>query len=116
MGFWNALDKIFPSTKHQRCWVHKVKNVLNHFPKPMAALKREKPVAKSHRRNQVQRRRRSNRCQRKPRRLNEARHPKSTIAHPAVAEVVPLSDVRRAHERVEAGEVQGKLVMRVTAA
>jgi len=37
MGFWNALDEIFPSTKHQRCWVHKVKNVLNHFPKPMAA-------------------------------------------------------------------------------
>ena len=33
---------------------------------------------------------------------------------PAVAEVVPLSEVRRAHERVEAGEVQGKLVMRVT--
>ena len=37
MGFWKALDEIFPSTKHQRCWVHKVKNVLNHFPKPMAA-------------------------------------------------------------------------------
>jgi len=35
---------------------------------------------------------------------------------PAVAEVVPLSDVRQAHERVEAGEVQGKLVMRVTEA
>ena len=34
---------------------------------------------------------------------------------PAVAETVPLSEVRRAHERVEAGEVQGKLVMRVTA-
>lgn len=33
---------------------------------------------------------------------------------PAVAEVVPLSDVRRAHERVEAGEVRGKLVMRVS--
>lgn len=33
---------------------------------------------------------------------------------PAVAEVVPLSEVRRAHERVEAGEVQGKLVMRVS--
>jgi NADPH:quinone reductase-like Zn-dependent oxidoreductase len=32
---------------------------------------------------------------------------------PAIAEVVPLSEVRRAHERVEAGEVQGKLVMRV---
>lgn len=33
---------------------------------------------------------------------------------PAMAEVVPLADVRRAHERVEAGDVQGKLVMRVT--
>jgi NADPH:quinone reductase-like Zn-dependent oxidoreductase len=33
---------------------------------------------------------------------------------PAVAEVVPLTDVRRAHERVEAGEVAGKLVMRVS--
>lgn len=37
MGFWKSLDEIFPSTRHQRCWVHKVKNVLNHFPKPMAA-------------------------------------------------------------------------------
>ena len=34
---------------------------------------------------------------------------------PAVAEVMPLSEVRRAHERIEAGEVQGKLVMRVSA-
>ena len=40
MGFWKALDEVFPSTKHQRCWVHKVKNVLNHFPKPMAATVR----------------------------------------------------------------------------
>lgn len=37
MGFWNALDKAFPSTKHQRCRVHKVKNLLNCFPKQMAA-------------------------------------------------------------------------------
>ena len=36
MGFWNALDKAFASTRHQRCWVHKVKNVLNCFPKKMA--------------------------------------------------------------------------------
>ena len=36
MGFWNGLDKAFPSTKHQRCWVRKVKNVLNCFPKQMA--------------------------------------------------------------------------------
>ena len=36
MGFWNALNRTFPGTKHQRCWVHKVKNVLNCFPKQMA--------------------------------------------------------------------------------
>jgi transposase-like protein len=36
MGFWNALDRAFPGTKHQRCWVHKAKNVLNCFPKQMA--------------------------------------------------------------------------------
>jgi len=36
MGFWNALDRAFPSTKHQRCWVHKVKNIQNYFPKHMA--------------------------------------------------------------------------------
>lgn len=33
---------------------------------------------------------------------------------PVVAEVLPLEEVRRAHERVEAGEVAGKLVLRVT--
>ncbi|NDW07970.1 IS256 family transposase [Jiella pacifica] len=33
MGFWKALDEIFPSTRHQRCWVHKIANVLNKVPK-----------------------------------------------------------------------------------
>lgn len=33
---------------------------------------------------------------------------------PVIAEVVQMANVRRAHERVEAGEVQGKLVMRVS--
>lgn len=33
---------------------------------------------------------------------------------PVVAEVVPLEEVRRAHERIEAGEVAGKLVLRVS--
>ncbi len=33
---------------------------------------------------------------------------------PVVAEVLPLEEVRRAHERIEAGEVAGKLVMRVS--
>ena len=29
MGFWKALDEVFPGTCHQRCWVHKTANVLN---------------------------------------------------------------------------------------
>ena len=36
LGFWKALDEAFPGTRHQRCWVHKVSNVLNKFPKSMA--------------------------------------------------------------------------------
>lgn len=33
LGFWKALDEAFPTTRHQRCWVHKTANVLNKFPK-----------------------------------------------------------------------------------
>jgi transposase-like protein len=29
LGFWKALDEVFPSTRRQRCWVHKTANVLN---------------------------------------------------------------------------------------
>lgn len=36
MGFWKALEEVFPGTRHQRCWLHKVANVLNKFPKSMA--------------------------------------------------------------------------------
>lgn len=33
LGFWKALEEVFPSTRHQRCWQHKVLNVLNKVPK-----------------------------------------------------------------------------------
>ena len=33
LGFWKALSKVFPDTRHQRCWVHKTANVLNKLPK-----------------------------------------------------------------------------------
>lgn len=33
LGFWSALSKVFPSTVHQRCWVHKTRNILNKLPK-----------------------------------------------------------------------------------
>ena len=33
LGFWKALETVFPTTRHQRCWVHKTANVLNKMPK-----------------------------------------------------------------------------------
>jgi transposase-like protein len=32
MGFWGALEEIYPSTQQQRCWCHKTRNVLNTLP------------------------------------------------------------------------------------
>jgi putative transposase len=32
LGFWKALPQVFPSTRIQRCWVHKTANVLNSLP------------------------------------------------------------------------------------
>ncbi len=33
LGFWAALEEIFPDTRQQRCWVHKTANVLNYLPR-----------------------------------------------------------------------------------
>jgi putative transposase len=33
LGFWKALHEVWPSTRQQRCWVHKTANVLNVLPK-----------------------------------------------------------------------------------
>jgi len=33
LGFWGALREVFPETRAQRCWVHKVANVINVLPK-----------------------------------------------------------------------------------
>lgn len=33
LGFWNAINKVYPQTRHQRCWVHKTANVMNKLPK-----------------------------------------------------------------------------------
>ena len=41
LGFWLALAKVFPSTKQQRCWVHKTANVLDKLPKS------QQPAAKA---------------------------------------------------------------------
>jgi len=33
LGFWKALRQVYPSTRHQRCWVHKTVNVLDKLPR-----------------------------------------------------------------------------------
>ena len=40
MGFWAALEEVFPSTKAQRCWFHKLGNVLNALPASLQARAR----------------------------------------------------------------------------
>ena len=37
LGFWNALREVFGETREQRCWVHKMGNVLNAMPKSLQA-------------------------------------------------------------------------------
>ena len=33
LGFWKAVDQVYPTTRAQRCWVHKTANVLDKMPK-----------------------------------------------------------------------------------
>jgi putative transposase len=42
LGFWKALEAVFPTTRHQRCWVHKTSNVSDKLPKSVQpAAKRD---------------------------------------------------------------------------
>lgn len=58
LGFWGALTEVYPATVHQRCWVHKTRNILNKLSKYqqekakemiheiyMAATKKESEIA-----------------------------------------------------------------------
>src|SRR3954471_15825082 len=35
LGFWQALHEVWPETRQQRCWVHKIANVLNRLPRSL---------------------------------------------------------------------------------
>src|SRR5688572_8086883 len=37
LGFWKALEEVFPATRHQRCWVHKAVDVPSKLPKSLQA-------------------------------------------------------------------------------
>jgi len=41
LGFWTALAQVYPETKRQRCWVHKIRNVLSKLPKRLQAKAKE---------------------------------------------------------------------------
>jgi putative transposase len=41
LGFWAALRTIYPSTEEQRCWVHKIANVLDKLPKRLQPKAKE---------------------------------------------------------------------------
>ncbi|MCK1859845.1 transposase, partial [Legionella pneumophila] len=37
LGFWSAVAEVFPEARHQRCWFHKMGNVLDKLPKSQQA-------------------------------------------------------------------------------
>jgi transposase-like protein len=41
LGFWAALRDVYPETKKQRCWKHKIANVLDKLPKRLQARAKE---------------------------------------------------------------------------
>jgi transposase-like protein len=41
LGFWAALREVYPETKEQRCWKHKLGNVLDKLPKRLQARAKE---------------------------------------------------------------------------
>ncbi len=42
LGLWAALDQVFPTTDHQRCWNHRVLNVQSKLPKRLQAEARRR--------------------------------------------------------------------------
>ena len=42
LGFWKALPQVYPTTREQRCWVHKTANVLDKLPKRLQPEAKQK--------------------------------------------------------------------------
>jgi transposase-like protein len=42
LGFWPALEEVYPGARHQRCWVHKTANVLDKLPRSLQSSARAK--------------------------------------------------------------------------
>ena len=48
LGLWSALNEVYPTTAHQRCWNHRALNVAARLPKSMHASARRKLREISH--------------------------------------------------------------------
>jgi len=59
LGLWAALDEVFPTTRHQRCWNHRTLNVLDKLPKRLQSEMRKKlhALAEAPTRHECERRR-----------------------------------------------------------
>ncbi len=42
LGLWSALDQVFPTTEHQRCWNHRALNLQSKLPKPLQGEARQR--------------------------------------------------------------------------
>ncbi len=47
LGFWQAIEEMWPATRGQRCWVHKTANVLNKLPKSQLPKAKRSEIDKS---------------------------------------------------------------------
>lgn len=74
LGFWAALDEVYPSTQGQRCWVHKTANILDKLPKS------KQPAAKSmiHEIYQADTRESAEKAYRRFVEVYEAKYPRAT--------------------------------------
>jgi putative transposase len=59
LGLWAALDAVFPTTRHQRCWNHRTLNVLDKLPKRLQSEMRKQlhALAEAPTRQECERRR-----------------------------------------------------------
>ena len=49
LGFWKALEEAFPTTRCQRCWLHKTLNVLDKLPNQSPVKNSESPAVRGFR-------------------------------------------------------------------
>lgn len=43
LGLWRTVRDVWPETREQRCWVHRLKNVLDKLPKRLLAKAKRGP-------------------------------------------------------------------------